>query len=98
MEIQKDRYNSVQKHCQIDIVCLVGKASSNLLLDDIHDSRLSDRRQVTKLIALACNDLAHDATHDLARTSLRHIRDDVDLLGGSEGTDDLSDLQRELLD
>lgn len=50
------------------------------------------------MIALACNDLAHDATHDLARTSLRHIRDDVDLLRGSEGTDDLSDLERELLD
>ena len=74
------------------------RAGSDLGLDDIDDGRLSERRQVTELITLAGDDLAHDATHDLARTSLRHIRDDVDLLRGGEGTDDLSDLQRELLD
>ncbi len=50
------------------------------------------------MIALACDDLTHDATHDLARAGLGQVGDNVDLLGRRKGTDDLADLEDELLD
>ena len=41
------------------------RAGSNLGLDDIDDSRFSERREVAELVALASDDLAHDTAHDL---------------------------------
>ena len=70
---------------------------SDLLLDDVHDSRLSERRQVAELVALACDDLAHDATHDLARASLGQIGYNINLLRRREGTDNLANLEDEFL-
>ena len=55
------------------------------------------RSDITKLILLASNDLPQNAAHDLARASLGKITDDVDGLGGSEGTDAAADLEDELL-
>ncbi len=87
---------SLMSEC--DLQGHLGAQSSNLGLDDIDDSWLSERRQVTELVTLARDDLAHDTTHDLARASLGQIRDDVDLLGCGEGTDDLADLLNKRLD
>lgn len=54
-------------------------------------------RRVTELVLLAGENLSQDATHNLATSSLRQIRNDKDSLGGSEGTDALSDLEDEIL-
>jgi hypothetical protein len=44
------------------------------------------------LILLLVDNLPQDSPHDLATPRLGQIRDDVDLLGGGEGTNDLADL------
>jgi hypothetical protein len=49
------------------------------------------------LIALASDDLAHNAAHNLARARLGEVVDDVDLPGCRKGTDDLANLEHELL-
>jgi hypothetical protein len=74
------------------------RASSHLRLDDVDYTRLRQRRQVAELVALARDDLAHDAPHDLTRARLGQVRDDVDLLGRRERPDDLAHLEDELLD
>ena len=59
---------------------------------ELHDSRLGKSAQVTQLILLLVDNLPQDSPHDLATPRLGQIRDDVDLLGGGEGTNDLADL------
>lgn len=71
---------------------------SNLSLDDLDNRGFGERRQITELVTLASDDLAHDTTHDLARASLGQVGDDVDLLGRGKGTDDLANLADERLD
>lgn len=41
------------------------RALRNLLLDNVHDTRLRDSAQITQLVTLARNDLPHDTAHDL---------------------------------
>ena len=43
------------------------RAGSNLGLDDIDDGGLGESAEITKLVALASDDLSHDSTHDLKR-------------------------------
>lgn len=38
------------------------------LLDNVHDRRVRKRTEITQLVSFACNDLAHDTTHDLPST------------------------------
>ena len=70
----------------------------DLVLDDADDAGLCKGGEIAKLVALASDDLAHDAAHDLAGARLGQVRDDVDLLGRREGADDLAHLEDELLD
>ena len=68
----------------------------DLVLDDADDAGLCKGGEIAKLVALASDDLAHDAAHDLAGARLGQVRDDVDLLGSCERTDDFADLESEL--
>ncbi len=72
-------------------------ALGNSSLDLVYDCGLGERAQITQLITLARNDLAHDTAHNLARARLRKVVHDVDLLGRREGANDFADLERELL-
>jgi hypothetical protein len=67
-------------------------------LDGINDTRIGQGAEVTQLVALSGRDLAHDTTHDLARSGLGEVWNDDDLLRSGEGSDDLPDLEDELLD
>lgn len=49
-------------------------------LDLVHDGRLRQRAQIAQLITFACDNLAHDTAHNLARARLGKVVDDVDLL------------------
>jgi hypothetical protein len=69
----------------------------NFGLDLIHTARLRYRAQIAKLITLACDDLAHDTAHNLARARLGKVGDDVHLLGHREGADNFTNLKREFL-
>ena len=73
-------------------------ALRDLGLDDLDDGGLGERAEVAELVALAGDDLAHDAAHDLARARLGQVGHDEDLLRRREGPDDLAHLQHELLD
>jgi hypothetical protein len=39
----------------------------DLSLDDLHNAGVSERAQITKLVAFARDNLAHDAAHDLRK-------------------------------
>jgi hypothetical protein len=64
---------------------------------DLHDGRVSKSAQVTQLIFLLVDDLPQDSPHDLATPRLGQIRNDVNLLGSGEGTDDLANLKDKFL-
>ena len=40
-------------------------ALSDLLFDNVHNTRFGDGAKITKLITLTIHNFAHDATHDL---------------------------------
>jgi len=78
----------------------------------IDDGRVGNRRQVSQLVAFPGHNLSQDTPHDLARTCLGEIIDQVlasanittpqlvpthNLLRRSKGSNDLSDLQSQLL-
>lgn len=66
-------------------------------LDLVHNRGLRKRAEIAQLVALARDDLAHDAAHNFARARLGKVVDDVDLPGRREGTDDFANLEHELL-
>ena len=66
-------------------------------LDGVDDTGISQGAEITQLVALPGRDLTHDTAHDLARPGLGEVGNDVDLLRGGERTDDLPDLEDELL-
>jgi hypothetical protein len=72
-------------------------ALGNSSLDLVYNCGLGERAQITQLITLARNDLAHDTAHNLARARLGKVVHDVDLLGRREGANDFADLEHELL-
>ena len=39
--------------------------SGDLLLDLVNDARVRERAEVAELVAFTCDDLTHDAAHDL---------------------------------
>ena len=63
----------------------------------IDDAWVCECAQVTELIRLAGDELPQDTAHDLARARLRQVPNEVDFLRCCEGTDDLADLEDELL-
>ena len=63
----------------------------------IDNAWVCKRTQVAELILLAGDELPQDTAHDLARARLRQVPDEVDFLWCCEGTDDLADLEDELL-
>ena len=71
--------------------------SCNLLLKLIDNAGICERREVAELITLACDDLAHYTTHNLARTRFGQVGHEIDLLRRRERTNDLTHLERELL-
>jgi len=73
------------------------RRSGNLGLDGIDNARIGQGAEIAQLIALSGSDLAHDASHDLARPGLGEIRNEDDLPWSSEGSDYLPDLEDELL-
>ena len=66
-------------------------------LDLIHTARLRYRAQIAKLITLACDDLAHNTAHNLARPRLGKVGDNVHLLGRRERADNFTNLEHEFL-
>ena len=66
----------------------------NQLFDN---SRLSERAEIAQLILLTVDNLAKNATHDLATARLGEIADDVDLLGSGKRTNDFAHLKGQLL-
>ena len=69
----------------------------NFLFNSIDDSRICERAEITELIALTGDNLAHDTAHDLSGSGLGEVWNDEDLLWSGEGPDDLPDLEDELL-
>ena len=63
----------------------------------IHDGRLSKCAEIPQRITFPCDDLAHDAAHNLARAGLGKVGDDVDPLGRRKGANHFADLEYELL-
>lgn len=55
------------------------------------------RGDITQLVLLTSQNLAQDAAHDLARSCLGQIGNDMYGLGSSEGADTPADLQDEVL-
>ncbi len=53
-------------HAKTDTIKKTRSARGNLGLDNLDDAGLGKRAKVTELVGLACNDLAHNTTHDLA--------------------------------
>jgi hypothetical protein len=62
-----------------------------------HLRRISKSGSVAELVVLTVDNLSENTSHDLARASLGVVTDEVDALGSSEGTDDLANLQSQLL-
>src|SRR5512146_1452273 len=56
-----------------------------LILERRHDVRIGERRRVTERAALG--DVAQEAPHDLARSRLRQIRREQDVVGLGDGAD-----------
>lgn len=75
----------------------MSRRSGNLGLDGIDNARISQGAKISQLIALSGRYLAHNATHDLARSGLGEVWNNDDLLWSSEGSDDLPDLEDEFL-
>jgi hypothetical protein len=63
----------------------------------LNNTRIAQRADVAKLVLLAGQDLAQDATHDLTRARLGQVGDTEDRFGSSEGTDGFPDLADEFL-
>ncbi len=61
------------------------------------EREITHSSDITELILLTSENLAQNTAHDLAATGLGQIRNDVDSLGGREGTDALAHLQDEFL-
>jgi hypothetical protein len=63
----------------------------------VDDSRIRQRRRVTKLVLLSAQDLAENSPHDLATSCLGQVVDNVDALGGGERSDRLAHLDDQVL-
>lgn len=61
MNAEEDR--NLEYYIQFDSV--LRGTLGNFRLDSIDDPRLCERAEITKLITLTSNDLAHDTAHDL---------------------------------
>lgn len=63
----------------------------------LHNARIAQRADISKLILLARQNLSQNATHDLAGARLGQIRDAEHRLGSREWSDRLADLHDERL-
>jgi hypothetical protein len=59
--------------------------------------RVSKSGSVAEFMMLTVDNLSENTSHDLARASLGVVTDKVDTLGSGEGSDDLANLQSQLL-
>jgi hypothetical protein len=69
----------------------------NSLDEELNDRGVGKGGDISKGVLLSGENLSQDSSHDLSGSGLGKVRDDVDHLGGGEGTDGLANLGDEVL-